>query len=120
MSFDDDDDSQSEWRRLVWGVLAATFAAYIAYDAFTTGEASYSYRGRPKPALALYGDGALAYGLQWTFLASFFHFHYFWAYFPRFQRIRSRITVISLVGFVVTTVYVVIYLARHPGQYRNA
>jgi hypothetical protein len=101
----DEEDSPGEWRRLVVGGLLAAFMGYIACDAFTSGEATYSYRGYPKPGPILFDDGAFAFGLQAMFVASFLHFHYFWTYFPRFQRLRSLVTYISLAGFVVTTVY---------------
>ena len=118
MSFNDDDDSQIDWRRIVCGLLGALFLAYFAYDCLSTGEATVG-RSWSKSKYVLRGYGAFAYGLQFAFAASALHFHYFWAYFPKYQPLRSFVTRFSLAGWVVTLVILCIYALRHPGQTSN-
>ena len=118
MSLSDDDESQNNWRRIVWGLFGAAFMAYFAYDCFVTHEATVG-RSWSKSKYVLHGYGAFIYGLQFAFAASALHFQYFWAYFPKYQRLRSFVTRFSLTGWGVTLVILCIYALRHSGQTSN-
>jgi hypothetical protein len=113
MPFGDNDDTDppAEWRRIFWGLLMAGFGAYLAYECFTTGQGTWGsgFRGTP-----VRGDGAVLLGIHWAFLASFLHFEYFWAYFPRLDFLRRFLSWVSLAGWVLTVVFLVIYTFRHP------
>lgn len=110
---DDDSDNPREWRRIVWGLFGAALAAYAAYDCFTTGEATYRISRYFGPYFQLRDEGAFALGIEFASLAIFLHFHYFWAFFPRLGPLRRLIRNISLAGFVVGLVFVLLYIAAH-------
>src|SRR5664279_5537062 len=106
MQFGDNDDTDppAEWRRIFWGLLMAGLAAYLAYECFTTGEGTFGGR-----RIIFRGDGAVVLGVQFAFTASYLHFHYFWAYFPRLEPLRRFLIRVSYVGWVTTLVFLIIY-----------
>ncbi len=121
MPFDDDETGNpTDWRRVVWGLCGAAFAAYIAHGCFTTAEGRYSFWRYFGPRYTLHGDGAFAVGVLFVFAAVFLHFYYFWAFFPRLEPLRWLFTRISMVGFVVTTIYILLYIASHRVSNGNA
>ena len=114
MNFDDDNEEgdhepKRDLRRLGWGILMAAFLAYTAHDAFQSGETTFG-RGR----YLLKKDGAEALGYLEACLAGFFHFHYFWAFFPRFALLRRVFTWISLIGAGISLLLVYLYISYHP------
>ena len=114
MNFEDDneegdDEPRRDLRRLGLGIFCAAFLVYMAHDIFQSGESTYG-RGR----YLLKNDGAQADGYLAAFLAGFFHFHYFWAFFPSFALLRRVCTWISLIGAGVSLLIVFIYISYHP------
>jgi hypothetical protein len=112
--FDDDnengdDEPKRDLRRLGWGIFAAAFLVYVSHDVFQSGESTYG-RGR----YLLKDDGAKALGYMTVFMAGFFHFHYFWAFFPNFALLRRVCTWISVIGAGISFLVVCIYISQHP------
>lgn len=114
MNFEDDNEDgveepRRDLRRLGLGIFAAAFLVYVAHGAFHSEEFSYG-RGR----YLLKKEGAEAAGYTAAFLAGFFHFHYFWAFFPSFALLRRVCTWVSVIGAGVSLVIVFIYISYHP------
>lgn len=114
MNFDDDneeggDEPRRDLRRLGFGIFVAAFLAYTAYDVFQSGETTYG-KGR----FLFKGEGAEALGYMAAFSAGFFHFHYFWAFFPRFALLRRACTWVSVIGAVISLLIVYLYIFHHP------
>ena len=111
MSLDDDnedgkDEGMRNLRRIGMGLLAAAFFTHEALEILQTGETQYrrfTYKNEGSTAMAAFS----------AFIACFLHFHYFWAFFPRFAILRTVFSRIGLIGSVIAILFVWIYYARH-------
>lgn len=112
MSFDDDnedgkDEARRDLRRIGMGLFAAAFLFYHALESFQTGEVHYR-------RFTYKDEGAIAMGASYAFGACFLHFHYFWAFFPRFALLRNVFSRIGLVGWVISLLFIWLYYVRQP------
>ena len=100
----------------MWGLLAPLFGAYVAYNCFATGTGEYSFSGYLAPRFPVRGVGAFAVGVEFTSVATFLHFHYFWACVPMMAPLRWLFTRLSAAVFVVVTIFLIYYVVNHPEQ----